>query len=185
LLIGAAVIASFASFYLSQQGSFRRQRIEVELSQQLRTALDQMVRDLRIAGLDPTRGPSGGGAGAGLVVADVDRVGFSMNNNNDGDTADADEQKGFRRVGSEMRNCTDAAVTSCTEVLATFIATTGTIFRYFRADGIELTAVPLSAADRVNVRRIRISLSASRTLSGGPTISRTEAASASLRNMPS
>ncbi len=33
------------------------------------------------------------------------------------------------------------------------------IFRYFDADGVELTSLPLSAADQIKVRTIKISLS--------------------------
>jgi Tfp pilus assembly protein PilW len=171
-LASAVLLAGFTAFALGQQRSQRQERLEIALSQELRAALDQMARELRAAGGNPARA-----SGIGLVSADRDRVAFLVDWNGDGDALDAEESRGFVRRVAALETC-DASFTVC-ENLATHVRTSGQIFRYFRADGSEIT--PLPVTDLAAIRRVDIELTLERA--DGPVLERTEVASVLLRNL--
>lgn len=181
LIVGGILLATFTGFYLSQQRTFRRQQVEVETSQSLRVAVDQIVRDLRVAGRNPTAAiltPA-----IGLTSADTAEVHFTIDANSDGviTTTDPNESKGFRRSGTTIETYLADSVAQW-QTLSEWLNSTGTIFRYFRADGTEVTALPASTADLAAIRRIDVTLTATRTNSG-LTIRRTESGSVRLRNL--
>jgi len=76
ILIAAALYAT----YLMQQRSYQMQSSVIEVQQNARTALDLMVRDLRMAGLDPATKP----AGATIHIANETSLYFSADMNWDG-----------------------------------------------------------------------------------------------------
>src|ERR1043166_8119565 len=49
IVVAAVMMAGFTGFYLSEQRAMKHHQIEVEPSQALRTAMDQMSRDRRAA----------------------------------------------------------------------------------------------------------------------------------------
>ncbi len=182
LIVGGALLATFTGFYLSQQRTFRRQQIEVETSQSLRVAIDQIVRDLRVAGRNPTAvtlTPA-----IGLTYANTDEVRFTIDANGDGliTPTDPNESKGFRRSGTTTEAFLADSLAQW-QTLSEWLSPTGTIFRYFRADGTEVTVLPASTADLASIRRIDATLTATRANPGGLTIQRTESGSVRLRNL--
>lgn len=182
LIVGGALLATFTGFYLSQQRAFRRQQIGVETSQSLRVAIDQIVRDLRVAGRNPTAAiltPA-----IGLTYADTGEVHFTIDANGDGviTPSDPNESKGFRRNGTTIESFVADSLAQW-QTLAEWVSPSGAIFRYFRTDGSEVTALPASTADLASIRRIDITLTATRANAGGLTINRTESASVRLRNL--
>lgn len=97
LMLGVAiagiVMASFYSVYISQQSSYLRQEEVAAMQQNIRSALFYMGRDIRMAGLDPTRR-----AGAGIVQAKENLIqitedlwGEDGNGPPDGDIGDTQE----------------------------------------------------------------------------------------------
>ncbi|MFZ5570981.1 MAG: PilW family protein [Thermodesulfobacteriota bacterium] len=70
--IASIVLVGIYRAYESQVRSSNTQRAVVELHQNLRTAMYYLMRDIRMAGYDPT-----GRAGAGFVTADVSTISFS------------------------------------------------------------------------------------------------------------
>ena len=182
LVIGGALLATFTGFYLSQQRAVRRQQIEVETSQSLRTAIEEIVRDLRVVGRNPTAAvltPV-----IGLTYAKGNEVRFTLDANDDGviTPTDPNESKAFRRSGSTIEAFVADSLAQW-QTLSDWISPTGTIFRYYRTDGTEVTALPASIADLAAIRRIDVTLTATRAAPYGGTIVRTEAASARLRNL--
>src|SRR5262245_49094786 len=101
MLVGTAVLAAFTTFYIAQQRSLRRHHQEIAASQALRAALEQMSRDLRSAGLDPSTT-----AGAGIALADTDEVDFTRDTNVDGTIGASDpaETLRFRRNGTSLES---------------------------------------------------------------------------------
>ena len=67
------MLAAFIGFYLGQQRSLRRDQVEIASSQMLRSALEQMSRELRTAGLNPL-----GTAAPGITWANVREVWFTL-----------------------------------------------------------------------------------------------------------
>ena len=96
ILILGIVMAGVYSVYTSQQKSFLIQEDVAEMQQNLRAAMFSMVREIRLAGCNPT-----GKATAGIVTATSTATSISVtmdisgNNPNvdppDGDTGDANE----------------------------------------------------------------------------------------------
>lgn len=74
------------SAYLAQQRIYLAQEQVAEMQQNIRAAMDMMVRHIRMAGYDPT-----GGAAAGITTASAGQIGFTQDTNADGDTADSAE----------------------------------------------------------------------------------------------
>jgi type IV pilus assembly protein PilW len=94
ILILGVVMAGVYSVYSSQQKSFLIQEDVAEMQQNLRTAMFAMVKEIRLAGCNPT-----GKATAGIVTANANSITITMdisgNNPNvdppDGDTGDPNE----------------------------------------------------------------------------------------------
>lgn len=82
---GLLMTAIFAAFQ-SQQRSYLAQDQVAEVQQNIRFGLDFMVREIRMAGCDPTRTGL-----PGIKEATPARFGFDQDLNADGDTAGTDE----------------------------------------------------------------------------------------------
>jgi type II secretory pathway component PulJ len=184
LAIGAAFLAGFTGFYLQQQRAFREQQMEIETAQSLRTALDQIVRDLRSAG----RNPAEINRWAGLLYADLDVVFITLDSNGDGDVSDADEVKYFQRTGDRIEMYSSGTITNM-ETLAQWIRPLdpnrkNPVFRYYRWDGTEFTDLPASLEALADIKRVDVTLTAERTLPDGRTISLTQSETVAFRNLP-
>ena len=93
LALTGMVAAAAYGFYISQNRTYIAQDRVVEMQQNLRSALDIMVRDIRMAGCDPQ-----GSAGAGFITTQAASVQFTMDiqdgttiGTSDGDVTDSDE----------------------------------------------------------------------------------------------
>jgi type II secretory pathway pseudopilin PulG len=173
------MLTAFTGFYLGQQHSLRRDQVEIASSQALRSALEQISRELRSAGLNPL-----GTAAPGFTRADVREVWFTLDADASGavNATDPNEVRGFRQNGTQIESY-DAATASWM-ALADFVAPVGApptpLFHYFRCDGSEVTALPAGAADLASIARIDLSLTVNGV--GGMTLSRTETESVRVRN---
>lgn len=176
--LSAAVLAGITTFYLHQQRTLLQHKIEVAASLELRAALDQMVRDLRLGGLDPTRTASAGITAFDSKSKPFDSAGvtFTLDVNSDGDTDDSDlrEKRGFRVRNGALETYVDGGIDPW-ETLVEGIDSSATAFRYFDASGKETTV-----AD--DVRRVDVVVSLRRQVPGGGVIRRTETAGVFLRN---
>ena len=107
ILILGIVMAGVYSVYTSQQKSFLIQEDVAEMQQNLRAAMFTMVREIRLAGCNPT-----GKATAGIVTANVSTISVSMdisgNNPNvdppDGDINDANEDVTYALIPAGSTN---------------------------------------------------------------------------------
>jgi len=79
LAVSVLIAATLYATYLVQQRSYQYQSSVIEIQQNARTALDMLVMDLRLAGLDPDET-----AGAGIEIAGDDTIAFSVDANRDG-----------------------------------------------------------------------------------------------------
>ncbi len=77
--ISGIIIAAIYSAYITQQRTYLAQEQVAEMQQNNRAAIDMMVREIRMAGYDPT-----GGAGAGITTATSSRFTFTQDINSDG-----------------------------------------------------------------------------------------------------
>ncbi len=172
--IAGVLLAGFTGFYLSEQRSLRHHQIEIEVSQALRTALEQMSRDLRSARKDVTRDylAATGGADPTFLTWTASQVEFELDANDDGDKTDAGEHKGFRLNGSTVEQYDDSSGAWVT--LADFANLL--TFTYLACDGT-------AAATADGIAAVKIGLTMQRSAVGGLPISRTETEEVRLRNV--
>jgi type IV pilus assembly protein PilW len=113
ILILSVVMAGVYSVYTSQQKSFLIQEDVAEMQQNLRAAMFTMVREIRLAGCNPT-----GKANAGIVTANANTISVTMdicgNNPNvdppDGDTGDLDEAVTYALTDADSDGTVDSLV---------------------------------------------------------------------------
>ncbi len=96
MAIGAIVMTSVVTSFLSQQRTYRLQDELLGMQQNLRAAMDIMTREIRMAGYDPS-----GDSMAGVVYAAEDEIEFTMDLNENGSLdgtngADPDEWVVYR-----------------------------------------------------------------------------------------
>jgi type IV pilus assembly protein PilW len=82
MVIAGVVSAAIYSTYHTQQKSYMLQEQLTAMQQNLRAAMFYMAREIRMAGLDPTRS-----ANFGVTNATSDRFSFTLDKNRDGDIA--------------------------------------------------------------------------------------------------
>lgn len=83
-IISAAIFSSFQS----QQNTYIIQENVAEMQQNLRAGMDMMVREIRMAGYDPTQN-----ADAGIELAASSSITFTIDRNGDGDTDTGDSNE--------------------------------------------------------------------------------------------
>ena len=174
MVVAGLLLAGFTGFYLSEQRSLRHHQIEIEVSQALRTALEQISRDLRSARRDVTRDflAGTGGANPTFITWTASQVEFELDEDDDGDKTDTGEHKGFRLNGSTVEEYDDSSNTWA--VLADFA--NALTFTYFACDGT-------TPATGDAIASIKISLTMQRSAVGGLPTSRTETEQVQLRNV--
>ncbi len=136
------MLAAISATFITQNKSFSNQEQVVDAQENARAALQLMTKELLMAGYDPT-----GGAGAGIEVADSDRVQFTM------DTDSDQTFTGTERILYAL-DTAENQVTRNGQPIAENIQSLA--FSYFDSDGNELTSVPLSNADKANVTRVSV-----------------------------
>lgn len=86
LFISSVMAAAIFNLFIAQNKSFSIQDQVTEMQQNMRAALNLMVKEIRMAGYDPT-----GKAGAGIVKANPDHIVFTMDLNSDANCNDFNE----------------------------------------------------------------------------------------------
>ena len=186
IVVAAVLLAGFTGFYLSEQRAVRHDQIEIETSQALRTALDQMSRDIRSARQDLIYDylTGTGGASPTLITATATAIEFTLDANNSGtiNSADPLEHRGF-------------SLNTSTGVLSALDATSGQYFAV--ADNIDVSGSPCNgtmfayrdknggdpASTGLPTKSVDICITAKRPVIGGLPVVRTETASVQLRNV--
>lgn len=91
LAMSGIIVAAVYAAYNVQQKSYYTQGQVVEMQQNIRAAMELMMGDIRMAAYDP-----GGDANANIPLATPARLQVKMDLNDDGDTADANEDLIFQ-----------------------------------------------------------------------------------------
>ena len=89
LVVSGVVLAGICSTFYSQQTAFLNQEQIIAMQQNLRVAIYNMEREIRMAGHDPN-----GDAGAGIVTAETDRIQIAQDLTGNGGTGDPDKDVG-------------------------------------------------------------------------------------------
>lgn len=88
--ISGVVISAIYCLYITQNRCYIIQDQVAEMQQNTRVAIETMVREIRMAGYDPT-----GKSGAGIIAAGSNSIRFTADLSGDGDTDDSGEDVTF------------------------------------------------------------------------------------------
>lgn len=103
ILIGGTM---FVAQYSTR--SYRAQERTSDAQQNIRSAMDMMVRDIRMAGYDPLSSDAGRNPGLNIITAAPTQFRFTLDRNNSG-FVDASNQEDITYIlnGTEIRRITD------------------------------------------------------------------------------
>ena len=90
LAIMSIALTSIYSMYMSFIRTCTKEGAKIRVQQSVRSGLDMMIRDIRLAGLDPE-----GTGDFGIVSVTSQRIQFTADRNMDGELNDADETDGI------------------------------------------------------------------------------------------
>jgi len=171
ILLTSIIMTAVYSVYRVQTHSAKVQESRLEAQEYARSVLDMMVREIRNAAYNPlsaTNGTNcaGGSSGApGVVTATATSFRFTHDFQNTAGTASTpdgicdgpDEDITYTYttgcaagLGDVTRNGSGNPLTNCN--------VTSFSLSYFKQDGTALTSLPLSAADRLTIQRVNITL---------------------------
>ena len=183
ILLTSIIMGAIYSVYRVQTHSAKVQENRLEAQEYARSTLDMMVREIRNAAYNPFGAVSvgalgtncaGGSAGTpNVVTADVTTIRFTLDfqgttagsvPNGSCDNADEDITYAYDTAGcpSGFGNVTRKEGTNAAQTLTNCnvpdVNNQRLNIRYFKQDGNELTSLPLSAADRLTIQRVLITL---------------------------
>ena len=166
LAITSVALSAIYSTFRVQQRTYAVQRQVAAMQQNLRAGMHMMVRDLKMAGCDPTDGSSGS-SGAGFTTTNAAEVRFTRDINNnaetwryDGDVNDCEEDityrlytdaDGVQKLGRISPNACGGVVDNATQPVAEYIESLN--FDYLDEDGVV-------TANADNIRSVRITMRA-------------------------
>ena len=165
MAIAGIVTAAIYTAYRSQQDSYIIQEDIAVMQQNLRAGMYMMVREIRMAGYDPT-----GNANAQIENAESDLIYLTRDDNGDGDFSDSSEHIVFDLYDSNgietLGRTTSSSAITITENPAGHFEATGhqplaenieeLEFFYTFADGT--SALSPTAAQLVDIRSVRITM---------------------------
>ena len=168
-IVFGAVYQSFDIF----NRSYTKENVKAGVQQRTRIGIDLMVRDIRLAGLDPL-----GTANAQIITADADNIQFSADLNYDGDVNDPFENTTYALNGDLLRQTSDLGSGFVTDTLLDNIDVLA--FTYLDASDTPM-AVPVGSTE--DIRTVIVSLTMQRPAGRDGPISRTYTARVRCRNL--
>ena len=90
LAIMSIALSSIYSMYMSFIRTCTKEGVKIRVQQNVRSGLDMMIRDIRLAGLDPD-----GTGDFGIVAVTSQRIQFTVDRDMDGELDDADTTDGI------------------------------------------------------------------------------------------
>ncbi|HEU18969.1 MAG TPA: prepilin-type N-terminal cleavage/methylation domain-containing protein [Deltaproteobacteria bacterium] len=186
MAIMAVTVGAIYGVYISSNHSYRTQDRVVAVQQTVRASADFMIREIRLAGLDPLS-PAIDATdtnGAGIKEATSTKLRFTADMDMDGTIEQADEERiTYEYIAADRRirrilyeGTPSASSNNLTENI------TAMTFNYLDADGNTI-AVPVAAADLDTIRTIVISITGQDVDSQGQTFTRTLTTRAICRNL--
>ena len=189
--VAGLLLVGFTTFYLVQQRAMLHHQVDIESSEALRAALEQMTRDIRSARKDLTYDlrTLSGGAGSTFVTAASDTIEFTLDANDDGaiTTNDATEHKGFRSNGATQQiEQYDPSGSGSWVPLADNVSNLTLAYWGCPATSggaLVSLGLPVSGANLKKIVQVDVTLTVNRPVIGGQPVTRTEVESVRLRNV--
>ncbi len=149
LTIGLTVLGAASGFVMTHVQTQIDQGQISRMQQAGRLGLEVMLRELRLAGFDPT-----GDAEASLTLTEAHSIGFSMDLNSDGDVLDSGEAVSYGLLDVDEDGATDLVRTSEEDDELVASRVSGLTFLYVMSDGSEVY-VPEEASE---VRKVKVTV---------------------------
>jgi prepilin-type N-terminal cleavage/methylation domain-containing protein len=148
ILISAILLAGLYSVFFSQQVAFSAQEQVAEMNQNIRAALDLMTREIRLAGYKTSTSTFNG-----IATATSNSIRILADLNQDGDTADENEDISYTYNPSVLQICRSGIAPPSVPVADNV---TNFSLQYTLKDGT-VTSAPANLAD---IRMVTISITA-------------------------
>jgi prepilin-type N-terminal cleavage/methylation domain-containing protein len=148
MLVSVVVLAAVSATFIIQNKSYNTQEQVIDAQEHARAAIQIMMKELLMAGYDPT-----GKANAGILLADSDEVRFTMDLDGNQSASGSGEDITYALDTSEKQVTRETGGSGQQPIAENIQALA---FTYFDSDGNELTSVPLSSADREKVTRVSV-----------------------------
>jgi len=186
MAIAGVVVSAIYSVFLSSNRSYRTQDQVAGAQQGARVGIDFMVRDIRMAGLDPLSPATDAvdSDGAGIKQATATTIRFTSDIDMDGAIEEANSERTTYQY--------DAANSTLDRILyegtgsvdsQTLIENVSALtFSYLDGDGANI-AVPVAAGDLGNIRTVEISITCQGTDAEGDAFIRTLNTRVRCRNL--
>ena len=149
LTIGLTVLGAASRFVMTHVEMQIGQEQISRMQQSGRLGLEVMLRELRLAGFDPT-----GTSEASITAAEAHSIGFSMDLNSDGDLLDPDEEVSYQLQDLDDDGVTDLVRTADDVAELVALRVHGLTFLYVMSDGSEV----YEPGDLSEVRKIRVTV---------------------------
>jgi len=180
LAIFGIVMAAIYGIFISSSHSYRTQDGVADAQQRSRAGIEYMVGSIRMAGFDPRSS-----ANAGIEIATPTTIQFTADFDMSGGIDDTPpvfplgERINYTLVGQTLIQTSSDLLTP--EPLIDMVS--ALTFTYWDANGNELAAVPLSAADLTLVRSVEISITCQGRGYRGDLLSRTLSNTVNCRSL--
>ncbi|MEW5910184.1 MAG: prepilin-type N-terminal cleavage/methylation domain-containing protein [Thermodesulfobacteriota bacterium] len=154
--IASVMLTAMYGLFYSLSRSYTTEEVAADAQQDVRSAMDFMIRDIRMAGLDPTLSDS-----FGIEQATSSRIRFTMDSDASGSFNGVVDNTNFERItyelnGSQLRQILyEGTGSQSTQTLIDNV--TALSFSYLDEDGNAI-AIPVAAADLPTVREVLITL---------------------------
>lgn len=187
LAIMAVTVGAIYGVYISSNSSYKTQDRVVTVQQSVRASTDFMVREIRLAGLDPISPATDATDtnGAGIKEATATKIRFTADMDLDGTIDEANEERItylYDDANDQITRCLYEGTASSSGFAALTGNITAMTFSYLDEDG-NTVAVPVAAADLDDIRTVVISITGQGLDSKGRTFTRTISTRVSCRNL--
>jgi len=163
-ILGIVSTAAFGIFATLSRG-YTHTNVAAESQQDLRLTLDFLVRDIRMAGLDPLKTRD-----FGVTTAASDHFEFTADRNLNGDREEPDERIAFQYAGGVLTVNNGGVSSPICDGITDFA------FTYFDGDGVATT-------DREQVRSVEIRMTKDKPAGGDRRVVRTYSTLVRCRNL--
>lgn len=171
IAISGIALAAIYGVFISSSQSYRTQEGVVDAQQRARVGLDFMVRNIRMAGLNPM-----GTAAAGIEVATATNIRFTADMNMDGDIDNANEERlTYTFAGGTLSQIRyEGTASASTQPLIDMVSALA--FTYLDTNGV-------MTANLADIRSVIISITCQGTGARGQILTRTLSTRVNCRNL--
>ncbi len=175
----SVMLAALVGLFTNLSKSYTTEEVRANAQQDLRATMDLMVRDIRMAGLNP---PASGNFNFGIEDATPIKVLFTMDSEAGGSFNGAFDPNSYERITYEFNNNQLWQTQDAGTPQPVIDNVTALTFTYWDENGAQIDPVS-TANDRSNIREIRVMLTVQLPAGAKGTVTRTLDTRIQCRNL--